>query len=245
MIENNVIINFASHKNVRELSELLDDVLKALGLSLLNREVVKLRTQLTSNEYQLIINTILTEEKGRNLGGSNFSKTDPLHKDYWATPQEMVDGLLRYAVVKGIVPEGLPLLDVCASEQNKKCERFITEQQDTLATPWGENNLCWLNPPYSNVQPFLNKAVAEAANGNYTVALLKNDCSTKWFHYAAKNAIAVVYIMLGRIGFVSAMTGESVGGNNFSSVAFIFGPGRKGLRSLYVTKQKLGELARG
>lgn len=28
----------------------------------------------------------------------------------------------------------------------------------------------------------LNKAVAEAANGNYTVALLKNDCSTKWFH---------------------------------------------------------------
>jgi phage N-6-adenine-methyltransferase len=187
----------------------------------------------------------MTEQQGRNLGGSNFSKTDPLHKDYWATPQEMVDGLLRYAVVKEIVPEGLPLLDVCASEQNKKCERFITEQQDTLATPWGDNNLCWLNPPYSNVQPFLNKAVAEAANGNYTVALLKNDCSTKWFHYAAKNAIAVVYIMLGRIGFVSALSGESVGGNNFSSVAFIFGPGRKGLRSLYVTKQKLGELANG
>ena len=44
MIENNVIISFASHKNIRELSELLDDVLKALGLSLLNREVVKLRT---------------------------------------------------------------------------------------------------------------------------------------------------------------------------------------------------------
>lgn len=28
------------------------------------------------------------EQQGRNLGGSNFSKTDPLHKDYWATPQE-------------------------------------------------------------------------------------------------------------------------------------------------------------
>lgn len=102
----------------------------------------------------------MTKEKGRNLGGSNFNKTDPLHKDYWATPQEIVDGLLRYAVVKEIVPEGLPLLDVCASEQNKKCERFITEQQDTLVTPWGEGNLCWLNPPYSNVHPFLNKAFA-------------------------------------------------------------------------------------
>lgn len=184
------------------------------------------------------------EKQGRNLGGSNFSKTDPKHKDYWATPQIMVDGLFAYVERKGIVPKGLHRLDVCASELNKKCERFISEEQNTLTTDWGENNLCWLNPPYSDVQPFLSKAVREAENGNYTVALLKNDCSTKWFHFAAKNAIAVAYIMLGRIGFVSAMTGESVGGNNFSSVAFVFGPGRKGLRSLYVTKQKLEELGK-
>lgn len=67
MIENNVIINFASNRNVRELSELLDDVLKALGLSLLNREVVKLRTQLVPNEYQLIINIVLTEVQERAI----------------------------------------------------------------------------------------------------------------------------------------------------------------------------------
>lgn len=67
MLENNVIISFASHKNVRELSELLDDVLRALGLSLLNREVVKLRTQLTPNEYQLIINLVLTEVQERAI----------------------------------------------------------------------------------------------------------------------------------------------------------------------------------
>lgn len=67
MLENNVIINFASYKNVRELSELLDDVLRALGLSLLNREVVKLRTQLTPNEYQLIINLVLTEVQERAI----------------------------------------------------------------------------------------------------------------------------------------------------------------------------------
>ena len=67
MIENNVIINFASNRNVRELSELLDDVLKALGLSLLNLEVVKLRTQLAPNEYQLIINIVLTEVQERAI----------------------------------------------------------------------------------------------------------------------------------------------------------------------------------
>ena len=178
----------------------------------------------------------MTEEKGRNLGGSNFSKTDPKHKDFWATPKLMVKGLFAYVEIKGIVPKGLPRLDVCASDLNKKCERFITEEQNTL---------CWLNPPYSNVQPFLEKAVREAENGNYTVALLKNDCSTKWFYFAAKNAIAVAYIMKGRIGFVSAMSGESVGGNNFSSVVFVFGPKKKeGLRSLYVTKDKLEELGK-
>lgn len=67
MIKNNVIINFASNRNVRELSELLDDVIKALGLSLLNREVVKLRTQLAPNEYQLIINIVLTEVQERAI----------------------------------------------------------------------------------------------------------------------------------------------------------------------------------
>ena len=67
MIENNVIINFASNRNVHELSELLDDVLKALGLSLLNREVVKLRIQLAPNEYQLIINIVLTEVQERAI----------------------------------------------------------------------------------------------------------------------------------------------------------------------------------
>ena len=182
----------------------------------------------------------MTKQKGVHQS----SKTDPQHKDYWSTPQEIADGLIAYAEKKGIVPTGLPRLDVCANKYNTKCERFITEQQDTLVTPWGGNNICWLNPPYSDVQPFLNKAVAEAANGNYTIALLKNDCSTKWFYYAAKNAIAVIYITMSRISFISALTGEKIDGNNFSSVAFVFGPERKGLRSLYVTKQKLGELSK-
>lgn len=94
----------------------------------------------------------MTETKGVHQS----SKTEAEHKDLWATPQEIVDGLLSYVESKGLVPSGLSKLDVCANKHNKKCERFITEQQDTLVTPWGEGNLCWLNPPYSNVQPFLN-----------------------------------------------------------------------------------------
>lgn len=182
--------------------------------------------------------------KGRNLGGSNFSKTDPKHKDYWATPQWAVDGLFTFLEQEYFIPPDLERLDVCVSELNAKCPYYIDEETNTLITPWGINQLCWLNPPYSNVQPFLEKAVEEAESGNYTVALLKNDCSTKWFNYAIENATAVIFITLGRIGFESAITGESVGGNNFSSVAFLFGPmnGVNRIKTYYVSKNQLEEL---
>nr|DAE52725.1 MAG TPA: hypothetical protein [Caudoviricetes sp.] len=65
MIENNVIINFASSKDIRELAELSSAVLKIMGLSAFNREVVKLKVRPNLNEYQLIINTILTEVQER------------------------------------------------------------------------------------------------------------------------------------------------------------------------------------
>lgn len=183
-------------------------------------------------------------KQGRNLGGSNFSKTDPKHKDYWATPQWSVDGLFAFVEQEHLVPRNLERLDVCASELNAKCPYYIDEETNTLMTPWGVNQLCWMNPPYSNVQPFLQKAVEEAESGNYTVALLKNDCSTKWFNYAIENATAVIFITLGRIGFVSAVTGESVGGSNFSSVAFLFGPmnGVNRIKTYYVSKNQLEEL---
>lgn len=181
--------------------------------------------------------------KGKNLGGSNLSKTDPEHKDHWATPQWVVDGLFRFVEEKGLVPKGLETLDVCASELNPKCPYYIDEETNTLTSEWGDDQLCWLNPPYSNVQPFLEKAIEETGNGNYTVALLKNDCSTKWFNYAIENASAVIFITLGRIGFVSAVSGESVGGNNFSSVAFLFAPYQSGnVKTYYISKNQLEEL---
>lgn len=184
---------------------------------------------------------------GRTLGGSNFSKTDPRHKDYWSTPQWAVDGLVRFCADKGLITQRIATLDVCASELNAKCDVYIDEETDTLVTDWGNDELCWLNPPYSNVRPFLEKAVAETANGNATIALLKNDCSTKWFDYAVNHATAVIFITNGRIGFVSALSGESFGGNNFSSVAFLFAPqGNANLikpRTYYVSKQHLEDLS--
>lgn len=72
MIENNVIINFTSGLNTREIAQILPEILSVMGLSVLNREVVKLKIKPQEGEYQLIINTELTttQEKAiRNLFG--------------------------------------------------------------------------------------------------------------------------------------------------------------------------------
>lgn len=72
MIENNVIINFTSGLNTREIAQILPEILSVMGLSVLNSEVVKLKVKPQEGEYQLIINTELTttQEKAiRNLFG--------------------------------------------------------------------------------------------------------------------------------------------------------------------------------
>lgn len=67
MIENNVVINFTSRRNVRELTDILPAILQVMGLSVLNREVVKLKVKPEPNEYQIIINTVVTEVEERAI----------------------------------------------------------------------------------------------------------------------------------------------------------------------------------
>lgn len=140
--------------------------------------------------------------------------------DQWVTPRWVVDGLMAFAVSRGV--ERTRIIDVCASDDNYRFTPYITTADDTLVTPWGQNSTCWMNPPYSNPMPFIEKAVLEMDNGNSTIALLKNDCSTKWFSYAVKHASDIVFITDGRVGFDPPPGQVVTSGNNFSSVAFVF-----------------------
>jgi site-specific DNA-methyltransferase (adenine-specific) len=45
---------------------------------------------------------------------------------------------------------------------------------------WGKSN--FVNPPYSNKEPWIKKACLEREKGNLTVMLLPVDTSTAWFH---------------------------------------------------------------
>lgn len=55
-------------------------------------------------------------------------------------------------------------LDVCATPENAKCERFFTKEQDGLNQEWA--GVCWMNPPYGReIGKWVKKAYETALRG--------------------------------------------------------------------------------
>jgi phage N-6-adenine-methyltransferase len=82
-------------------------------------------------------------------------------------------------------------LDVCANEENAKCEKFFDEQSNGLAQFW--EGVCWMNPPFKNVKLWIQKAYQESLRGVTTVALVCAKTNTNWFHeYCLKGEVRFV-----------------------------------------------------
>ena len=68
-------------------------------------------------------------------------------------------------------------IDVCASEKNKKCERFFDIKADGLKQEW--DDIWWCNPPYGReIKKWVNKATETSTPG---VMLLPARTDTAWF----------------------------------------------------------------
>ena len=189
------------------------------------------------------------------------SKTAPEDKDFWATPNEIYNGALKYFVQKGLLdPQSVYVGDVCASKHNTKHERYFTEEQDAIVQDWIEfacqdrsNGVLWCNPPDSRKQKerFIAKGIHFAENvkseGAGVIMLLPADTSTAWFSECVRHAKAVAFICNGRISFINNSTGERADGNNAGSVLVLFAKreeGQRVARTLYVTRSKLEELGK-
>ena len=128
--------------------------------------------------------------------------------DEWETPQDFFDELNRIYHFD---------LDVCATEQNAKCDRFFNSKQDGLKKSWGGATI-WCNPPYSNIIEWCRKATEEQQNGTTTVMLVPARTDTKWFHeYVWQKQNVDVQFVRGRLRF---------GGSNqnapFPSMVIVF-----------------------
>ena len=128
--------------------------------------------------------------------------------DEWATPPR-VTRELAHAV------GGFDLDPASGAERAPHADETYTAEQNGLAQPWFGS--VWCNPPYSEKEDWIKKALGERDRCDVIVMLLPVDTSTQWFHNYTTEADAVVFIE-GRLAF-----GDAESTANFASMFVVFG----------------------
>lgn len=126
-------------------------------------------------------------------------------KTDWETPQALFDELNKEFDLE---------VDVCASHQNHKLEKFWSKKMDGLSQNW-HSLRCWMNPPYGRE---IGEWVRKAAEGGaaIVVALLPARTDTRWFHEYILGKAEIRFIK-GRLKF-----GNSKNSAPFPSMIVIF-----------------------
>jgi len=135
--------------------------------------------------------------------------------DEWETPQYLFDRLHK---------EFHFWLDAAATKENRKCEEWIDAGDNSLWVNWTYimepgNWSVWLNPPYSQIGPFMKKAFIESEKGVRVVCLIPSRTDTKWWHEYVMQATEIRFIK-GRLKF-----GNSKNSAPFPSCIVVFDTG--------------------
>ena len=105
-----------------------------------------------------------------------------MSNDSWQTPQDLFDVLDKGGEYMGIEFEGFNFdIDLCATRDNSKCDIWFNDyfEQD-LSSDSVKGATCFMNPPYSNPLPFIEKAWHDS-QWCKIICLVKVDTSTKWW----------------------------------------------------------------
>lgn len=170
--------------------------------------------------------------------------------DLWETPT---------AVYKRLDCEFDFIADMAASESNTKHHKFYTAEDDSLEFNWfdridGESVIfsgssVFVNPPYSNPMPWIQRAVEAQSDGLIVVMLLNADPSVGWWAEAMPYVSEIRFIIAektpsgkyssGRIGFIDA-NGSDANGNSKPQCVFVFDPYRIGWQvTRYIPKSEM------
>ena len=112
----------------------------------------------------------------------------------WATPQDFFNTLDA---------EFHFTLDPCSTDENAKCVKHYTKEQDGLAQDWtGETVFC--NPPYGREMPkWIKKCYEHYTGGGIAVMLIPARTDTKAFHEYIYGKAEIRFIK-GRLKFGGA-----------------------------------------
>lgn len=110
----------------------------------------------------------------------------------WETPQNFFDKLND---------EFHFTLDPCSTDENAKCKKHYTKEQDGLSQDWTGETV-WCNPPYGRViSQWVQKCYEHSQNGGTAVMLIPARTDTKWFHEMVLGKAEIRFIK-GRLYFV-------------------------------------------
>ncbi|WP_333609472.1 DNA N-6-adenine-methyltransferase [Arsukibacterium sp.] len=104
----------------------------------------------------------------------NFNSNTPLkEKDLAQTPVWFYESLQSYLRQRFT-------LDVCAQPGTAKCVNYfaLEDGANGLELPWCHVNFC--NPPFSDITPWIEKAVHEAKQGNITAMIFPDTTETEY-----------------------------------------------------------------
>ena len=93
-------------------------------------------------------------------------------------------------------------LDVCANDDNAKCQIYITKEMDALSSDWNYN--FWMNPPFGrDLKKWVQKAYEESKKNKVNgVLILPVRSNTNWWHKYIIETKAEVRFLKGETKFV-------------------------------------------
>lgn len=108
-------------------------------------------------------------------------------------------------------------LDPCADEQNHKCEKYFTKEDNGLSKDWGGYRV-FCNPPYGRaITDWVEKAYREGTKDNtIVVMLIPARTDTRYFHDFIQHRSEIRFVK-GRLKF-----GNSKQAAPFPSMVVIF-----------------------
>jgi phage N-6-adenine-methyltransferase len=105
-------------------------------------------------------------------------------------------------------------IDLAASKENTVAPDYITKKENSLhpdvlwnyyLTSWA-----WLNPPYSNIYPWVEKAAREAEKGAHICVLVPAAVGSVWWQEQV-NPYAYVSFLKGRLTFGGTLPNPKTG----------------------------------
>lgn len=131
--------------------------------------------------------------------GHPKSKTDPNVRDLYATPVDIFNRIQDVARI-------IFYADVCAQAWSAKCSNYWTKRDNALKIKWTDHvdplTPLWMNPPYSDLPAWTEKAAREASDGLIVMGLVPDTRSSGWYRNNLHGVAGTAFIPDGRINFI-------------------------------------------